>query len=206
MHFVLNHWLYITWQVALCNAYVRICRSCPPHVWKPEALLNMICSLSTCSILQDCLEVAIFILGPNRVGGGTISTTSSNSATPDKGAYRVRLECKRKASDIGTSKSKRHKIYGEEFTSDFDGKRPDEFGQLNIESIEKYASDMCNSFLSAVEFLKPSSVGTKPIRDELALATLSMLCVVFCKYPNTNLSVRIFELIYSWIPWICQQV
>ncbi|CAO2815672.1 unnamed protein product [Amaranthus hypochondriacus] len=191
-------------QVALCNAYVRICRSCPPHVWKPEALLHMICSSSSCSILQDCLEVAIFILGPNRVGGGTI-TTSSNSATPDNGAYRVRLECKRKASDIGTSKSKRHKIYGEEFTSDFDGKRPDEFGQLNIESMEKYASDMCNSFLSAVELLKPLSAGTKPIRDELALATLSMLCVVFCKYPNTNLSVRIFELIYSWIPWICQQ-
>ncbi|KNA16075.1 hypothetical protein SOVF_091650 [Spinacia oleracea] len=192
-------------QDALCSAYVRICRICPPHVWKPEALLNMICSSSICFMLQDCFEVAISILGPDLVGGGTISDTSSHLAACDKRSDRYRVECKRPAEDLGTSKLKRQKTNEEEVTSDIDVKREDVFCQLNYETKEKYSSDMCTALFSALESLKPSSLDTKSTRDELSLATLSMLCMVFCKFPNTSLSVRIFELIYLWVPWICKQ-
>ncbi|KAL2937004.1 Serine/threonine-protein kinase ATR [Bienertia sinuspersici] len=190
-------------QVALCKAYVRICRSCPPHVWRPKALLNMICSSSICFMLQDCFEVAISILGPERVGGGTISaTTSSTSAACDSRSYRYRVECKRPAKDLGASKSKRRRTNEEEV---FDEKRADGFFKLNLETNESFASDLCASLFSTVESLEPPSVGTESTGEELALATLSMLCMVFCKYPNTTLSIRIIELIYRWIPQILQQ-
>lgn len=155
-------------------------------------------------MLQDCFEVAISILGPDWVGGGTISNnTPSLSAACDSRSDRFRVECKRPAKDIGTSKSKRQKTNGEEV---FDGKRADGSCQLNLGTNEKYASEICTSLFSAVKSLEPSSVGTESAREELALETLSMLCMVFCKYPNTTLSVKIFELIYKWIPWVCRQV
>lgn len=157
-------------------------------------------------MLQDCFEVAISILGPDLVGGGTISDTSSHLAACDKRSDRYRVECKRPAEDLGTSKLKRQKTNEEEVTSDIDVKREDVFCQLNYETKEKYSSDMCTALFSALESLKPSSLDTKSTRDELSLATLSMLCMVFCKFPNTSLSVRIFELIYLWVPWICKQV
>ncbi|XP_021753008.1 serine/threonine-protein kinase ATR-like isoform X1 [Chenopodium quinoa] len=193
-------------QAALCSAYIRVCRICHPRVWKPKSLLNMICSSTICLMLQDCFEVAISILGPDRVGGGTISdTTSRHLAACDNRSDRFRVDCKRPAEDLGTSKLKRQKTNGEEVTSDFVGKREDGCFQLNLETNREYASDMCTSLLSAVESLKPLGLLTKSTRDELALATLSMFCMVFCKYPNTNTSARIFELIYLWIPWIFQQ-
>ncbi|KMT01328.1 hypothetical protein BVRB_9g213440 isoform A [Beta vulgaris subsp. vulgaris] len=192
-------------QGALCRVYVRICKTCRPHVWKPEALLNMICSSSNCFMLQDCFDVAISILGIDRVGGGIISdTTPSHAAAFDNISDSSRVECKRPAEDLRTSNVKRQKTNGEEIASDFDRKRDEGFCQLNLEINEKYASDMGTSLLSVVESLRPI-VGTKCIRNERALETLSMLCMVFCKCPSTNISVRLFQLMYMWIPWICRQ-
>lgn len=157
-------------------------------------------------MLQDCFDVAISILGIDRVGGGIISdTTPSHAAAFDNISDSSRVECKRPAEDLRTSNVKRQKTNGEEIASDFDRKRDEGFCQLNLEINEKYASDMGTSLLSVVESLRPI-VGTKCIRNERALETLSMLCMVFCKCPSTNISVRLFQLMYMWIPWICRQV
>jgi serine/threonine-protein kinase ATR len=33
-----------------------------------------------------------------------------------------------------------------------------------------------------------------------------MLCIAFCRFPTTYLSICIFQQMHAWIPWICEQV
>ncbi|KAL9238429.1 hypothetical protein vseg_012850 [Gypsophila vaccaria] len=191
-------------QVSLCNAFIRISRSCPPLVWKPELLIDMIFSSSNCFILQDCLEVAISTLGPACVGGTINNICLDQRATCDTGSERLRVGCKRPAEDTDTIKVKRQKAIGKHSGGDSDIQGANNFCQLNFEITEKYTSDIHLLLNSSVEFLKPPA-DMNSGREDSALAILSLLCKVFCKYPNTNLSVKVFRLIHSWIPWICKQ-
>lgn len=193
-------------QGALCSVYVRISKTCPPHVWKPVSLISMICSSHICFMLQECFEVALAILGPDRVGGGTFSDISqSQSSACGKGSEQLRAGCKRPPEDSVSLKMKRQKANGEEVGCDCDGLGAHSSIQPFLETNEKYASDMCMSLFSFVDFLKPPNVNTNLVGEEVALAVLSMLCMVFSKYPHTNLSLSIFQKVHLWIPWICEQ-
>ncbi|KAM0001039.1 hypothetical protein Hdeb2414_s0008g00278421 [Helianthus debilis subsp. tardiflorus] len=55
-------------KAALCGAYVRIAKLCPLHIWKPELLLNILCSPKLYYGLVECFEVALSILDPYLVG------------------------------------------------------------------------------------------------------------------------------------------
>ncbi|XP_074312882.1 serine/threonine-protein kinase ATR isoform X2 [Silene latifolia] len=192
-------------QVSLCNAYIRICRSCPPYIWKPDRLINMIFSSSICFTLRDCFEVAVSILGPACVEGGTINNKSlGQSITCDTGSERVRVGCKRSGEDLENLKIKRQKANAKNLDAQVDVQGADSFLQLNFQMTEKYASDIHLLLVSSFEFLKPPAT-LESRGEERVLAILSMLCMVFCKYPNTKISVRAVELIHSWIPWICKQ-
>jgi len=194
-------------QDALCCAYVRICRTCPPHVWKPESLICLICSTKDCYVLQDCFKVALSVLGPDLVGGRALCDISvRQSPASDKLSGGSRSGSKRSAEDIGASNVKRKKAGGDEVVCDFDEQAACMSSQLLLEQNEKYASDVRASLLSYVEFLKPSSLNTELVGGEVALTALSTLCIVFCKYPITNLSLSFLQLILLWIPWIHEQV
>ena len=71
---------------------------------------------------------------------------------------------------------------------------------------EDYANYMHTSLLSFVELLKYPAINPDSIRPDVALTALSMLCIAFCKYPETDMAFRIFQQMYAWIPWILQQV
>ncbi|CAL5376955.1 unnamed protein product [Camellia sinensis] len=88
-------------KAALCNAYIRIVKSCPPHIWRPESLIF----LSTISL--DIVEEA--------------STDDGNMhlSTPNHSGYEsLRVGGKRPVQDFNTSKPKRQKLNQEVITSD----------------------------------------------------------------------------------------
>ncbi|KAK4562116.1 hypothetical protein RGQ29_004827, partial [Quercus rubra] len=148
-------------KVALCNAYTRIAKICPPHVWKPESLIRTLCFSKPCFPLIDCFRVALSILGPDCVGE------------------------KRPIQDVVTCKVKRQKLDEDVVASD-----------ANVLVESKHTCLYLNS--PAVE---PDSLS-----PDVALTALSMLCIAFCRFPETNLSVLIFQQMYAWIPLICEMV
>lgn len=189
----------------MCNAYIRIAKTCPPHIWKPESLIYTLLSSEPCLSLIDCLQVALSILRPDQVGQRTSGNSMVLSTSSDKRIEKVRVGGKRPIQNQDTYKSKRQKIDEESMTSNAEVHN-------NLSHIvtyrreEEYANYMRASILSFVELLKPSVDKDKPLKPEVSLTALSMLCIVFCKYPQTDLSLFVTEQIYAWIPWICEQV
>ncbi|GAB2267814.1 hypothetical protein Dimus_002790 [Dionaea muscipula] len=185
---------------ALCSAYVRIARTCPPNVWRPDSLISMIYFPGVCYILQNCLEVALSMLGGDRVGGIISNDTVGLLALDYQGSALYTVGDKRPAQQLITSKTKRQKAAGGT-TSDAENVSC----QLISEPIEKYACYMRSILCSLVDLLVPHSVDSNLINPEVALTALSMLCLVFSKYPNTNMSLKIFHQMQLWIPWIHEQ-
>lgn len=185
-------------QVALCSAYVRIAKTCPPHIWKPESLVHLLGFPEPCFPLIDCFQVAVSILGPDHVGGKSANDTSlSLLKVGDKSILNTRIGEKRHFQDAGTSSTKRQKIGQETKDSNAD---------IPVQKRDEFVDNMHSALLSLIEHLKPPSVGPDSLRSEVALTALSMLCFVFSLYPWTNMSHAVFKEMYAWIPWICEQV
>ncbi|KAF2302161.1 hypothetical protein GH714_033137 [Hevea brasiliensis] len=193
---------------ALCIAYKRIARTCPPHIWKPECLIRMLCFQEPYSSLIDCLHVTLLILGPERVGGRVI--TNGNVCLPassEVSIEKLRVGEKRHVQDIDNIKFKRQKVDGDIMA--FAANVSAESKPTHIVSFEKedeeYADYMHTSLLSFLELLKPPSVRLESLRPHVALTALSMLCIAFCRYQMTSISLSIIQQMCSWIPWICEQ-
>lgn len=184
-------------KVALCSAYVRIAKTCPPHIWKPESLVHLLGFPEPCFPLIDCFQVAVSILGPDHVGGKSANDTSlSLLKVGDKSILNTRIGEKRHFQDAGTSSTKRQKIGQETKDSNAD---------IPVQKRDEFVDNMHSALLSLIEHLKPPSVGPDSLRSEVALTALSMLCFVFSLYPWTNMSHAVFKEMYAWIPWICEQ-
>ncbi|KAF8405476.1 hypothetical protein HHK36_010382 [Tetracentron sinense] len=195
-------------KVALCSAYIRIAKTCPPHIWRPESLVNMLCSSKSCLPLIDCFRVAVCILGPDRVGDGIINDSSriSLSTSSGKGIESSRVGVKRFAQNLDTSKIKRRKVDGDMLVSDANVRMGHELTPIfSSEGDNEYADYMRASLLSLLGFLKPFGMEANSLKPEISLMALSMLCIVFCNYPQTNLSLCIFGQMRGWMPWICEQ-
>ncbi|GMH13512.1 hypothetical protein Nepgr_015353 [Nepenthes gracilis] len=188
-------------KVALCSAYGRIARTCPSHVWRPESLISMLCSSEVCFMLQDCLEVALSVLGPDRVGGTINNNIMGQSVVQGQDFESLRVGDKRPAGDLKTSLTKRQKLNRSIMVSDADKVSC----ELISEPKEKYAFYMRTSLLSVMALLEPHDVNRNMLRPEVALTALSMLCMVFCKHPNTSMAANIFQQMHLWIPWISEQ-
>nr|POE65846.1 serine/threonine-protein kinase atr [Quercus suber] len=193
-------------KVALCNAYKRIAQICPPHVWKPESLIRTLCFPEPCFPLIDCFRVALSVLGPDRVGGEPINYSGLESLTSsDKSIENLRVGEKRPIQDVVTCKVKRQKLDEDVVASDANVLVESKHTCLvNCETEEKYAIDMHKSLLSFVKYLNSPAVEPDSLSPDVALTALSMLCIAFCRFPETNLSVRIFQQMYAWIPLICE--
>lgn len=114
---------------------------------------------------------------------------------------------KRPIHDVDAFKTKRQKVDEEAMASDTSIQVEQKHTHVvTCEGSDDYATYIRASLVSFVEFLKPPMVKPDTLRPDLALGALSMLCIAFCRYPNTNLSLRIFQQMFSWLPWIVEQV
>nr|XP_048336390.1 serine/threonine-protein kinase ATR-like isoform X3 [Ziziphus jujuba var. spinosa] len=194
-------------KVALCSAYIRIAKICSPHVWRPESLVSTLFLLEPCFPLIDCFQVALSILGPYHIGGQVTSDSDVGQLTVDVlQVENFRVGEKRPIHDVDAFKTKRQKVDEEAMASDTSIQVEQKHTHVvTCEGSDDYATYIRASLLSFVEFLKPPMVKPDTLRPDLALGALSMLCIAFCRYPNTNLSLRIFQQMFSWLPWIVEQ-
>ncbi|KAM6558479.1 hypothetical protein CsatA_027718 [Cannabis sativa] len=193
-------------KVAMCTAYIRIAKTCPPHIWKPESLLYTLSLPEPCFSLIDCLQVALSILGPDRVGGKVTSCRNLDfSLSSDKSAGNTRVGEKRHIHDNEAFQTKRQKLDGEIIASDDSNQMVQKHAFVVACEREDYAHNMHSSLLSLLKSLKSPAVSASSLKPHLALTALSMLCITFCRYPQTNVALIIFQEMYSWIPWILEQ-
>ncbi|XP_059445807.1 serine/threonine-protein kinase ATR isoform X2 [Corylus avellana] len=193
-------------KVALCNAYIRIAKICPPHVWRPESLIRALCFPEPCFLLIDCFRVALSILGLDSVGGRATNCSALDLLTSsDKSIENLRVGEKRPISDVDTFKVKRQKLDNEITASDANVQVQSKHTCIvTREREDKYANDMHESLLSFVKYLNSPDAGTDTLSPHVALTALSMLCIAFSRFPDTNLSIFIFQQMYAWIPRICE--
>lgn len=192
----------------MCNAYIRIAKVCPPRVWKPESLIHMLCFPEPCFQLIDCFQVVLSILGPNGVGGKAKNYSGQNSLTSSHTSIEnLRVGEKRPILDVDTFKVKRQKLNQETMASVANVQTQSKYTSIvACEREDKYANDMHKSLLSFVRYLNSPDVGHDTLSPRVALTALSMLCIAFSRYPETDLSICIFQQMYAWIPWICDLV
>ncbi|EXB24045.1 Serine/threonine-protein kinase ATR [Morus notabilis] len=161
-----------------------------------------------CFPLIDCFQVAISVLGPDRVGGKM--TTCKNVEllmVGDGSVGNSRVGEKRPLQDVEACESKRQKVDVGTMASDAGDQMEQMYSHVvACESEEDYANYMHTSLLSLVEILKSPAVSPDSLRPDIALTALSTLCIAFCRYPETNMASRIFQQMYSWIPWILEQL
>lgn len=192
----------------MCNAYIRIAKICPPHVWRPESLIHTLCFPEPCFLLIDCFRVALSILGPDSVGGRATNCSALDLLTSsDKSIENLRVGEKRPIPDVDTFKVKRQKLDDEIMASDANVQGQSKHTRIvTREREDKYANDMHKSLISFVKYLNSRDVGTDTLSPHVELTALSMLCIAFSRFPDTNLSIFIFQQMYAWIPRICKLV
>lgn len=190
-------------QEALCSAYIRIAKICPPPIWRPRNLVCLLSSPKPCLPLIECIQVAINILIPNCTGednadGRVISLVNGKEfGVPRVGEKRLAQDthnehCKRqKKEDMRMSPCEIVPVHNE-FTGLFTDKQGN-----------NYADDLRQSLLLFVGLLRPSE--TASMKPETAVTALSLLCIAFYGYPTIDLSLSIFQQVLSWIPVMCKK-
>ncbi|KAK1414808.1 hypothetical protein QVD17_30567 [Tagetes erecta] len=185
-------------KAALCGAYVRIARLCPPHIWKPESLFYIICSPKPYYGLVECCEVALTVLDSYLVREtNNIQDCSYTSLLMTSGCEPGRVRDKRPLHAPNILNVKRQKLENSEYFKPIS----------QVEGKKEYAEYMWSSLLSLVEYLEPppSGMANGLEKPESYLTSLSMLCIVLCKYPHAKWPHQISRQMLGWIPWICEQ-
>ncbi|XP_057494820.1 serine/threonine-protein kinase ATR isoform X1 [Actinidia eriantha] len=193
-------------KAALCNAYIRIAKSCSPHIWRLESLLCLLCSSNTCWELIDCLRAAMSTIGPDVVEEGTTDDGDMHLSTPNHDGFEnLRAGGKRPVQEINTFKTKRQKLEQDVITSNANSEdMKNSTCTFTYETKKEYNEYVQQPLLLFVEFLTPGGKANS-LSPEVALAALSTLSIAFCIYPETKLSRCIFGKMREWIPWICEQ-
>ncbi|CAJ1977648.1 unnamed protein product [Sphenostylis stenocarpa] len=194
-------------KVALCTAYSRIAQVCPPHIWKPEYLITALYNSEPCLPLIECFQVALSTLGPHFVGG--ILTKNEDLAVlpvEDKSIESTRLGEKRPNLDMDNLSIKRQKLNKEIVVANANHEVECKSSYVvTCQRVEGYASHMNKSLISFVDSLNAPAVRLDSLRPDIALSALSMLCITFSIYPEIDLSLRIFQQMLAWLPWIADQ-
>ncbi|KAI4350245.1 hypothetical protein L6164_004717 [Bauhinia variegata] len=191
-------------KFALCSAYARIAKVCPPHIWQPESLISALCHPEPFFPLIKCFQVALSTLGPNLVGGMQ-GNNKTSTLLDDKSIESTRLRQKRPIQDLEGLKIKRQKLREEIVVASACLEAECKYSPIVSCQREDYANHMNKSLLSFIELLHPPTIKSGSLRPEVALPALSMLCIAFSFYPETNLSLSIFQQMYAWLPWIVEQ-
>lgn len=195
-------------QAALCSAYARIAQVCSPHVWKPELLISVLYHPEPCLPLIECFQVAVSTLGPHLVGG--IQGNNKNGAllsNENKSIESTGHGQKRSIQDMDNFKNKRQKLSKEIDVKDASIEVECKYSCIvTCQRVEDYANHMNKSLLSFVQSLNAPAVEPGLLRPDIALSALSVLCIAFSIYPESDLSIRIFKQMLAWLPWIAEQV
>lgn len=198
---------FFTLQTALCGAYIRIAKSCGPHIWRPESLISMLYSSKPCFPLIDCFHVAVSILGPDLIGGGRNNAASLGLSTSENIEFvHLRVGEKRPLKDPDAFKRKRLKVDEEFIDRNTNFEDVNKVKNRTCDGKKEYADYMRTSLLLFVKNLKPPGGKANSLGSDLSLMALSTLCIVFREYPHTNLSLGIFQQLCEWIQWIHKQV
>ncbi|RDY02662.1 Serine/threonine-protein kinase ATR, partial [Mucuna pruriens] len=194
-------------KVALCSAYARIAQVCPPHIWQPEYLISALYHPEPCLPLIECFRVALSSLGPHLVGGIIENNKDLTVlASEDKSIESMRLGQKRPIQDVDNLNIKKQKLNEEivVVNASFEVECKSSY-IVTCQRVEGYASHMSKSLLSFVQLLNAPAVRPGSLRPDIALSALSMLCIAFSIYPETDLSLRIFQQMLAWLPWLADQ-
>lgn len=206
----------------MCNAYICVLNVCPPHIWKPECLIMLLCSPKPCLLLVECIVKAIDILGICSTEGQTLDDRNciAGMDTTCKELHISSTGNKRMVPIVESLKRKRQKMHEEaNATQHIVNKEYHTTSLVVVENFlqnslpfrckldgESYADYFQQSLLNFLELLAPGGTTSEFNSPEIALAALSMLSDVFCNYPVTNLSIRLFQQVHAWIPFITEQV
>lgn len=192
-------------QAALCNAYVKIAKTCPPDIWRPELLIKIICNPEPCFLITRCLQIAVSILGLDQSGVLEIGKNSLEISASYGQSKFSNVGEKRSLEQGHAPNIKRQKIppQGEALADDIQLKHrtPVISGKE-----ENYADKLHLKVISLIDVLKSPTVECGHFKPNVALTSLSLLCVAFSKHPCTSLSLSIFQQAFSWVPWITEQV
>ncbi|KAL5713935.1 non-specific serine/threonine protein kinase [Ranunculus cassubicifolius] len=192
---------------AMCSAYIRVAKTCPPCIWRPERLTSMLLTDSPCFPLIDCIRVTIDMLGPDRVGERSNDCNNEGvSSTSTTETESLKVGGKRYSVILDSSKTKRQKTGKEVLLSTADAWKNPNFSTLyTFEKDKEYADYVSGSLLAFVSLLKPDNAEANPLKPKAALMALSMLCIAFSNYAPTDLSLSIFEQINGWMAWVCKK-
>ncbi|KAF6176279.1 hypothetical protein GIB67_023570 [Kingdonia uniflora] len=176
-------------KVAMCNAYIRIARTCPTHIWRPETLVNMLRSSKLCLPLIDCIRVVVGLLLLDHVGEQAIDN--------------CKVGGKRPVPNLDSLSYKRQKIdeNGKHISSSEVQIRP----EFTCKKDKDYVDYIWGTFSSFVCLLEPFGFGANLLRHDDALTAVSILSIAFCSYPKMGLSHQIFQQINAWMHWVCEQ-
>ncbi|CAH9113406.1 unnamed protein product, partial [Cuscuta epithymum] len=193
---------------ALCSAYSRIVEYCPPHIWRPEYLIDLLYSSRPIIPLIECFDAALSRLQSDSCGGKmTIDGATYLSCSNSIRSENPKVGDKRPQNSSETPLAKLQKVDGEFVGS---GMKCDELNKLVCESTsarEKDYADQMHSLLKVfVQLLGPPIEDVNSFSPEVALTALSTLCIVFCKYPYNILLLQVLQHMYEWVPWIHKQV
>ncbi|WOK94665.1 serine/threonine-protein kinase ATR isoform X1 [Canna indica] len=192
-------------QVAICSAYIRIAKSCPPQIWKPEILVKMLCLSRPCVPLIECFRVAVDILHSSsssedegNVSIGMSLASSKACFLPKVGDKRLaktdtEFQCKRQKTTEAYVKCASNFLLGAECTS------------LVKKQKKESENELWRSISFVLELSKPGDSKASALKPETAITALSSLCLVFSSYPGASLSSNIIHQVLSWMPWICKQ-
>ncbi|KAI3710823.1 hypothetical protein L2E82_40617 [Cichorium intybus] len=189
-------------KAALCGAYVRIAKVCPPHIWKAELLICALCSPKPYYGLVECFQS---ILDPDIVGWTTNREDYSDaSVSIASGCEPVRVGDKRPLHLPNVLKVKRQKVDGSE-SSKPSLQNVNKIDTPSCEGKKEYAEYFGSLLFSLIECLEPPCDKANVLEPETSLTALSMLCIVFSKYPWGKILLGISRQMIDWIPWISEQ-
>ncbi|KAH0698336.1 hypothetical protein KY290_016254 [Solanum tuberosum] len=186
---------------ALCLAYTRIAKSCPPHIWRPESLIHLLHSPTPILPLIECFQVALSRIFPDLARGESVNNGGKGLSDVHENP---RAAEKRPGEDLESSNAKHQKIDDENRYSSMKYEDVISYGFGSLGE-KQYADHMHNSLTLFIKLLKPPSQESSSLGPEIALTALSTLCIAFCRYPQAELSIQIFRQMYEWIPWVCEE-
>nr|XP_043624485.1 serine/threonine-protein kinase ATR [Erigeron canadensis] len=184
-------------KTALCGAYVRIAKVCPPHIWKPESLFNTLRSPKPYHGLVECFQVVLSMLDLDFVGEATNGEESLDASLIRTSDYEsVRVGEKRSIQLSNVLNVKRQKL-------DLSN---GSMSNLQSEGRNEYTEHAGSTLMSLIESLKAPGGNANLLEPEISLTALSILCIALCKCPRDKFIRQVSRQMLEWIPWISEQV
>ncbi|XP_020579052.1 serine/threonine-protein kinase ATR [Phalaenopsis equestris] len=191
-------------QVALCSAYIRIAKICPINIWKPAQLIRVLSSSKPCLSLIECIQMAACVLDSfHACNDYVVCQGISCVSGKDFDIAKVGEKRSTQSTHCDIKRQKLQDIKEFPIVDIHISCEPNE--SSSCEDNKKCVNDLQITLSKFIDFSRPENCGTSPLRPETSITALSLLSTAFCLYPKVTLATGIFQQVFSWIPWMCQQ-